>query len=90
MNRQDLIDEMAARAVVSKRIAEYCLNAALESIEESLKRDEKVQLVGFGSFEVKQRSARIGRNPHTKEAVEIAARRVPIFTAGKHLKEMIE
>ena len=86
MNKAELISAVAANADVSKKEAEAVIAAALDVITAALQEGEKVQLVGFGSFEVKKRAARVGRNPQTKEAVEIPASVVPVFKAGKALK----
>lgn len=89
MNKAELISAVAAAADVSKKDAETVVTAALDTITAALKEGEKVQLVGFGSFEVKPRAARIGRNPKTKESIEIPASVVPIFKAGKALKDAV-
>ena len=89
MNKAELISAVAANADVSKKEAEAVVTAALEVITNALKEGEKVQLVGFGSFEVKKRAARVGRNPQTKETVEIPASVVPVFKAGKALKDAV-
>ena len=89
MNKTELINAVAEKAGLSKKAAEAAVNATLSAITEGLKSDEKVQLVGFGSFEVKKRAARIGRNPKTKESIEIPASVVPVFKAGKALKDSI-
>ena len=89
MNKAELISAVAANADVSKKEAETVIAAALDVITAALQEGEKVQLVGFGSFEVKKRAARVGRNPPTKEAVEIPASVVPVFKAGKALKDAI-
>ena len=89
MNKAELISAVAANADVSKKEAETVIAAALDVITAALQEGEKVQLVGFGSFEVKKRAARVGRNPQTKEAVEIPASVVPVFKAGKALKDSI-
>ena len=96
MNKAELINAVAASAEVSKKDAEAVITATLDTITAALKEGEKVQLVGFGSFEVKPRAARIGRNPKTKEAIEIPASVVPVFKAGKaflsfitHLRESL-
>ena len=85
MNKAELISAVAMKADVSKKDAEAVLTAALDTITEALTEGEKVQLVGFGSFELKKRAARLGRNPKTKEAIEIPASVVPTFKAGKAL-----
>ena len=89
MNKTDLITVAAQSAGVSKKDAERVVNAALEQISAALASGEKVQLSGFGIFEVKDREARVGRNPHTKEAIEIPATRVPSFKASKALKDTV-
>ena len=89
MNKAELINAAALKADVSKKDAEAVITAALDAITEALAEGEKVQLVGFGSFEVKKRAARLGRNPKTKEAIEIPASVVPTFKAGKALKDSV-
>ena len=89
MNKAELISAVAANADVSKKEAEAVVTAALDVITNALKEGEKVQLVGFGSFEVKSRAARVGRNPKTKAVIEIPASKVPVFKAGKALKETV-
>ena len=87
MNKTELINAVAENAGLSKKAAEAAVNAALNAITESLKAEEKVQLVGFGSFEVKHRAERTGLNPQTKQPVTIAASKVPTFKAGTALKD---
>ena len=89
MNKTELINAVALSADVSKKEAEAVITAALDAITAALKEGDKVQLVGFGSFEVKKRAARVGRNPKTKEAIEIPASVVPVFKAGKALKDAV-
>lgn len=89
MNKAELINAVAASAEVSKKDAEAVISATLDAITGALKEGEKVQLVGFGSFEVKKRAARIGRNPKTKEPIDIAESVVPVFKAGKALKDAV-
>lgn len=89
MNKTELINAVAVSADVSKKEAEAVISAALDTITAALKEGDKVQLVGFGSFEVKKRAARVGRNPKTKEAIEIPASVVPVFKAGKALKDAV-
>ena len=89
MNKAELINAVAEKADVSKKDAEAAVNAALEAITAALQEGDKVQLVGFGSFEVKKRAARMGRNPKTKESIEIPASVVPVFKAGKALKDSV-
>lgn len=89
MNKTELIAAVAEGAGLTKKDTERVLNAAIDAITLSLAQGEKVQLSGFGTFEAKEREARIGRNPRTKEAVEIAATRVPAFKPSKALKDII-
>lgn len=89
MNKTELINAVAEQAALSKRDSEAAVNAALEVITGALKDGDKVQLVGFGSFEVKKREARVGRNPRTKEAIDIPASKVPVFKPGKALKDVV-
>ena len=89
MNKTELVAVVAENAGLTKKDAERVLNAAIDAITASLVRGEKVQLSGFGTFETKDREERIGRNPHTKEAVTIPATRVPAFKASKALKDTI-
>ncbi|ACL18204.1 nucleoid protein Hbs [Desulfitobacterium sp. LBE] len=90
MNKADLVAAVAEKAEVSKKDAEKAVNAVFASIEEALAKNEKVQLVGFGTFEVKDRAERTGRNPQTKEAIVIPASKVPGFKAGKALKDAVQ
>ena len=90
MNKAELINAAAEKTGLSKKDTEAVINAALESITESLQQSEKVQLVGFGAFEVKARAERIGRNPRTKEQINIPASKVPVFKPGKALKDAVE
>ena len=89
MNKTELIATIAEGAGLTKKDTERVLNAAIDAITLSLSKGEKVQLSGFGTFETKEREARIGRNPRTKEAVEIAATRVPTFKPSKALKDTV-
>ena len=89
MNKAELIAAVAEKATLSKKDSEAAVNAALEAITAALQDGDKGQLVGFGSFEVKKRAARTGRNPRTKEVVEIPASQVPVFKAGKALKDAV-
>jgi len=86
LNKAELIGSVAEKASMPKKDAEKAVNAVFASIEEALANGEKVQLVGFGTFEVRDRAARTGRNPQTGEEIQIAATRVPAFRAGKALK----
>ena len=89
MNKTELIAAIAAKTALSKKDAEKALNAAIDSITAALVEGDKVQLVGFGSFETKTREARTGRNPRTGEDIQIAASRTPAFKAGKALKDKV-
>ena len=89
MNKTDLIAAVSVSAGLSKKDTERVLNAAIDAITANLSKGEKVQLSGFGTFEVKAREARVGRNPHTKESIEIPATRVPTFKASKALKDNV-
>ena len=89
MNKTDLIAAVAEKAGMSKKDGEKAVNAAFDAITEALVVGDKVQLVGFGSFEVKCREARIGRNPRTKEEIKIPATRVASFKVGKTLKDAV-
>ena len=89
MNKAELINAVAAATEFSKKDAEAAVTATLEAITSALKDGDKVQLVGFGSFEVKKRAARVGRNPKTNDTIEIPASVVPVFKAGKALKDAV-
>ena len=89
MNKTELVAAIAEKTDLTKKDAELALTAVVESITEALVKGDKVQLIGFGSFEVKNRAARVGRNPKTKEAIEIPATKVPVFKAGKLLKDNV-
>ena len=89
MNKTELVAAMAESADLSKKDAEKALKAFIEVVTDELKKDEKVQLVGFGTFEVSERAAREGRNPQTGETMTIAASKNPKFKAGKALKDMV-
>jgi bacterial nucleoid protein hbs len=90
MNKAELIATMAETSGVSKKDTEQVLNAFIATVQKTLKQNGKVQIPGFGSFEVRERAARSGRNPLTGEAIEIAAAKVPAFKAGKGLKDSIQ
>lgn len=90
MNKTELIEGMATKSGLTKKDCETALNAFTQQVEAALKSGEKVQLVGFGSFEAKARAERIGRNPKTKEAITIPASKAPVFKAGKALKDSIQ
>ena len=87
MNKTELVNAVAEKAGFSKKDAEKMINATIDSITEAHVAGDKVQLVGFGAYEVKTRAARIGRNPKTKEAITIPESKSPVFKAGKALKE---
>ena len=89
MNKAELIAAVAEKADLSKKDAEKAVNATIDAITASLQLGEKVQIVGFGAFEIKERAARIGRNPQTKKEIKIPASKVPQFKAGKALKDTI-
>lgn len=89
MNKADLVAAMAEKAGVSKKDAEASLKAFTDVVAEELKKGEKIQLVGFGTFEVAERPARTGRNPMTGKTIEIAASKSPKFKAGKALKDSL-
>ena len=89
MNKTELVNAMAEKAEISKKDAEAAFKAFTEVVEEELKKGEKIQLVGFGTFEVSERAARTGRNPQTGEEMTIAASKSPKFKAGKALKDAL-
>lgn len=90
MTKAELLGVMAENSGLSKKDCEAALNAFTTAVENALKDGDKIQLTGFGSFEVKTRSERTGRNPKTKEVITIPASKVPVFKAGKSLKEAIQ
>lgn len=89
MNKTELINAIAERAELTKPQAKAALEAFIETVNTALTNDEKVQIVGFGSFEIKARPARTARNPRTGESVEIEASKAPVFKAGKTLKDAV-
>ena len=89
MNRAELVAAMAEKAGLSKKDSEAALKASICAITGALKKGDKVQLVGFGSFEVRKRAARKGRNPQTKKEITIPATKIPVFKAGKALKDAV-
>ena len=89
MNKNELIAAIADKTNLSKKDSEAALTATIEAMTEALAQQEKVQLVGFGSFEVKARAERVGRNPKTKETIRIPASKTPVFKAGKALKDAV-
>lgn len=89
MNKSDLVAAIAAKTGDTKKSAEESLNAFVDVVTDALVKGDKVQLVGFGSFEVRKRAARKGRNPQTKEEIKIPASKAPVFKAGKALKDLV-
>ena len=89
MNKSDLVAAMVEKSSLSKKSCEMALEAFVAAVGDALKRGDKVHMVGFGTFEIKERAARMGRNPRTKETVEIPASKQPTFRPGKGLKEII-
>ena len=89
MNKTELVANVAEKAGLTKKDAEKAVNALFSSIEEALVKDDKVQMIGFGTFEVKARAARTGRNPQTGDEIKIPASKNPVFKAGKALKEAV-
>ena len=89
MNKSELIDQIASGADISKAAAGRALDSFIDAVTGALKEDDKVSLVGFGTFEVRQRAARTGRNPQTGAEIKIAAANVPAFKAGKALKDAV-
>ena len=90
MNKADLINALAAKNAISKKDAEKAVNGVLDLIAEALKAGDKVQIMGFGAVEVKERAARTGKNPATGESIEIPASKAVVFKAGKALKDSIQ
>jgi len=89
MNKADIIGVVAEKTGMSKKDAEKAVGAFIDTVSDALVKGEKVQLVGFGGFEVKERAARVGRNPRTKESIQIPASRTPVFKPGKALKDAV-
>ena len=89
MKKTELVVSIAEMSAISKKDAEKALSAFLDTVAEELKKGEKIQLVGFGTFEVRERAARTGINPQTKQTIEIAASKNPVFKAGKALKDSL-
>ncbi len=87
MNKADLVSMIAAKSNLTKKDSESALNAFVETVQTALKKGEKIQLVGFGTFEIRNRAARTGVNPRTKQAIKIPATKAPVFKAGKALKD---
>ncbi len=89
MNKSDLVSALAAKTGETKKVAEASLNAFVEVVTEALVKGDKIQLVGFGSFETRKRAARKGRNPQTRQEIKIPASKAPVFKAGKALKDAV-
>ena len=89
MNKTELIEAVAAKAAISKKDADTAISAVVDVIVESVSKGEKVQLVGFGTFEARRRAAKTGRNPKTMESISIPATTVPVFKAGKSFKDTV-
>ena len=89
MNKAELITSMAEKSQLTKKDAESALKAFIDSVQEALENGDKVQLIGFGTFETRERTAREGRNPRTKETITIPASTVPVFKAGKEFKDRV-
>lgn len=89
MNKTMFIAKVAEKSGLDRKNADKAVEAVIETICEALKEDDKVQIMGFGTFEVKSRAARTGRNPSTGETIEIPASKMPVFKAGKTLKELV-
>lgn len=89
MNKAELIDAVAEKSGLTKKDSEKAVNAFIEAVEAAMAKGDKVQLVGFGTFEVRERAARKGRNPKTLEEIDIPASKVPVFKAGKALRDSI-
>ena len=90
MNKAEIITSMAEKSQLTKKDAESALKAFIDSVQEALENGDKVQLIGFGTFETRERAAREGRNPRTKEAITIPASTVPVFKAGKEFKDRVK
>jgi len=89
MNKTELVAQIASTAELSKKDSEKALSAFIETVEAALKKGDKVQLIGFGTFEIRERKARTGRNPQTKETIKIPASKAPVFKAGKAFKDAV-
>jgi DNA-binding protein HU-beta len=89
MNKTELVVAIADKAGIAKKDAEKALSAFLDTVVAELKKGEKIQLVGFGTFEVRERGARTGINPQTKQTIQIAASKAPVFKAGKAFKDAV-
>lgn len=89
MNKTDLVNAISSKSGLNKKNSEAALNAFISTVQDTLKNGDKVVLVGFGTFEVRERAARKGRNPQTKEEITIPASKAPVFKAGKGLKDIV-
>ncbi|NLL06706.1 MAG: HU family DNA-binding protein [Clostridiaceae bacterium] len=89
MNKTELVNSIASKSGLNKKNSEAALNAFIASVQETLEKGDKVVLVGFGTFEVRKRAARKGRNPQTKKEITIPASKAPVFKAGKGLKDIV-
>ena len=89
MNKSELVEAIAKKTGATKKSTEACVNAFVEAVTGALKKGDKVQLVGFGTFEVRKRAARKGRNPQTQQEIKIPASKAPAFKAGKALKDVV-
>ena len=89
MNKAELVSMIAAKSNLTKKDSEMALNAFVETVQGALKKGEKIQVVGFGTFEVRARAARNGVNPRTKQSIKIPASKAPVFKAGKALKDLV-
>ena len=89
MNKEELVKEVAKKAKVSQKATADILAATLETIQKTVSKGKKVTLVGFGTFEARKRAARTGRNPQTGKEIQIPAKKVPVFSAGKKFKESV-
>lgn len=89
MNKTELVAAVAEKTKLTKKDAEKALNAFIETVTETLKGGDKVQLIGFGTFEVRERAARVGRNPSTHQEIKIPASKAPVFKAGRGLKDSL-
>ena len=90
MNKTELVNAVAGQAELTKQDAAKAVDALFKTISDTLSKEEKIQLIGFGTFEVRERAARTGRNPQTGEEMQIAASKVPAFKPGKELKEAVK
>ncbi|MEH7292251.1 HU family DNA-binding protein [Priestia megaterium] len=90
MNKTELVEAVAVKAELSKKDASKVVDTLVETISNTLSQEEKIQLIGFGTFEVRERAARTGRNPQTGEEMQISASKTPTFKAGKELKDAVK